>query len=151
MTDLLDRKALVLRGLPEKLSFGLRDRVRFGELDALNHVNNAVYFKWTENLRVHIMPIYQLSDFSEGDRHFVIREQSIEYFSPMFLFQEYVIAGRFTRIGNSSFDMEYEVHCEEKVTTRIMAKLVTMNADMTASRPVPDLARAKILEFDGIS
>ena len=151
MQDLLDRNALKALGLPEKFSFGLRDRVRFGELDALNHVNNAVYFKWTENLRVQIMPIYELSDFASTDRNFVIRAQAIEYFSPMFLFEEYVLVGRFTRVGNSSLDMAYEVHVGDRMSARITAQLVMMNADLTASQRVPDEARAKLLEFDGIS
>lgn len=151
MQELLDRAALVDLGIPEQFSFGLRDRVRFGELDALNHVNNTVYFRWTENLRVQILPIYQLSDFAGGDRNFVIRAQSIEYFYPMNLFDDYVIAGRFTRVGGSSLDMEYEVHSQGRVPTRIKAQLVMMNADLTASQRVPDLARAKLLEYDGIS
>lgn len=151
MQDLLRREGLIALGLPEKFSFGLRDRVRFGELDALNHVNNAVYFRWTENLRVQILPIYGLSDFEAGDRNFVIRAQTIEYFSPMFLFEDYVLAGRFTRVGNSSLDMEYEVYVGDRLPARITAQLVMMNAGLTASQRVPDAARAKILAFDGIS
>ncbi|MEO1561916.1 MAG: thioesterase family protein [Pseudomonadota bacterium] len=151
MQDLLNREALKTLGLPDGFSFGLRDRVRFGELDALNHVNNAVYFKWTENLRVQIMPIYELSDFESGDRNFVIRAQSIEYFTPMFLFEEYILAGRFTRVGNSSLEMEYEVYVGERMSARITAQLVMMNADLTASKRVPDAARAKLLELDGVS
>ncbi|MEM9716962.1 MAG: thioesterase family protein [Pseudomonadota bacterium] len=150
MQELLDRSALVALGVPDKFSYGLRDRVRFGELDALNHVNNTVYFRWTENLRVQILPIYGLSDFTDGDRNFVIRAQSIEYFYPMGLFDDYVIAGRFTRIGGSSLDMEYEVHSEGRVPTRIKAQLVMMNGDLTASQRVPDAARAKIKEIDGV-
>jgi len=151
MTDVLTRDELVALGLPDKHAFGIRDRVRWNELDALDHVNNAVYFGWTENLRVQILPLYGLADFSAGDRNFVIRAQSIEYFTPMFLFEDYVMAGRITRVGNSSLDMEYEVFVGERMPARMTAQLVMMNGDLTASTPVPEEARAKILAIDGVS
>ena len=36
----------------------MADRVRFGELDALNHVNNVVYLRWYETLRVLYLEAY---------------------------------------------------------------------------------------------
>ena len=39
-------------GLPAPRTLALADRVRYAELDPLNHVNNKSYFTWFETLRV---------------------------------------------------------------------------------------------------
>lgn len=150
MSELIDRQGLIALGLPEEFSFGIRDRVRFGELDALNHVNNTVYLRWTENLRVQMLPKYDLSDFAAGDRNFVIRAQAMEFFAPMFLHQEYVMGGRFTKVGNSSLEMAYAVYCDGQVPCRITAQLVMI--DVKSGRParVPDAARAILRDLDGV-
>ncbi|MEM9210112.1 MAG: thioesterase family protein [Pseudomonadota bacterium] len=150
MSDFLKRDDLVFAGLPAKFSFGIRDRVRFHEIDALNHVNNIAYLRWTENLRVNMLPHIGLGSFAGEKRNIVLRAQDIEYFAPMHLFDDYIVAARCSRIGNSSLDMEYEVHCKGVVTVRVTSQIVMVNAAMTASMRIPDEARAIILEIDGI-
>ena len=39
-------------GIDPVQPLAMADRVRFSELDVLNHVNNAVYMEWFERLRV---------------------------------------------------------------------------------------------------
>ena len=46
----LDKPALEKLGITG-WSFGMRDRVRFSELDPLNHVNNAAYLSWFETVQ----------------------------------------------------------------------------------------------------
>ena len=39
-------------GINPAKPLALRDKVRFSELDVLNHVNNARYIEWFERLRI---------------------------------------------------------------------------------------------------
>jgi len=48
----LDVAQLRASHIPEPWSYGIADRVRFGEIDVLGHVNNAAYLRWFENLRI---------------------------------------------------------------------------------------------------
>ena len=45
--------ALAAQGIPPHWRFGMADRVRFTEIDALNHANHTTYLRWFEMLRVH--------------------------------------------------------------------------------------------------
>ena len=49
MTDFLTPlsiETLRAAGIPDPWTYGQADRVRFYELDALNHVNNTAYLRW---------------------------------------------------------------------------------------------------------
>lgn len=48
----LDAATQTALGITPPAPLAMADRVRFSELDALNHVNNAVYMSWFERLRV---------------------------------------------------------------------------------------------------
>ena len=59
----LDIPTLRARGVPDVFNIGQADRVRFHELDVLNHVNNAVYLSWFESFRVAYMRDYGIANF----------------------------------------------------------------------------------------
>ena len=137
-------------------SFGLLDEVRFFELDALNHVNNTVCFRWAETLRLKALPLYGISDFSENAPKAVIRTQRAEYFAPLHLYQHYIIAFRHTRLGRSSFEHSYEIHLldEEgkslKKAISLEISMVLMAADMSASQALDATMRETIAKIDGL-
>ena len=83
-TDLRDA------GIPEPWAFGMADRVRFAELDALNHVNNAAYLSWFEALRVRYCAAYHVSDYRPEDPMIVIRDLSARYHAEMTLDEPYI-------------------------------------------------------------
>ncbi len=66
-------------GVPAPWTFGLRDKVRFYELDALNHVNNTPYLLWFETLRVRWFSDYGLSDYGPDDPTFVLKGVTCDY------------------------------------------------------------------------
>ena len=102
----LDRPDLEALGI-EGWAFGYADRVRFGELDALNHVNNVVFLRWFENLRVAYIQDYGFTNYSAGDPMMVVRRVTADYHAPMFQNESYVLTARTRTIKSSSFVMEY--------------------------------------------
>ena len=70
---ILDRDALAARGL--SAPFGWADSVRFGELDALGHVNNIVYLAWFETVRMRYLAARGLTAYRPEDPTFVLRRQ----------------------------------------------------------------------------
>ena len=54
--------------------FGLKDIVRFSELDPLNHVNNAAYLSWFETTRIEYIMHYGLTGMThtEADPQIVV-------------------------------------------------------------------------------
>ena len=90
-------------------AYGYRDRVRFHELDALNHVNNVVFLKWFETIRVAYVQDYGFTSYTPDDPMLVVRRVTCDFHAPMFLNEVYTVATRTSVLKPSSLVMEYAV------------------------------------------
>ena len=80
-------------GLPRVWPFAIADRVRFGEVDRLGHVNNAAYLTWYETARTAWIIEVGLSDWKmlrpmstpEAPDWIALYASSIASRSPIFL------------------------------------------------------------------
>jgi len=152
MTDYLTpltRPALEQLSIPAPWAYGIRDRVRFYELDALNHVNNTAYLRWFETLRIPYVRDYGLSDYGPDDPQLVLMSNSARYLAPMFLGDDYVVTGRTAGFRNSAFRMEYAVFRGDEMTCAGEAVVVVLSPDGSEKCPIPDAVRARFLERDG--
>ncbi|MXQ07895.1 acyl-CoA thioesterase [Alphaproteobacteria bacterium GH1-50] len=134
--DYLDGDALTAAGLPG-WPFGYRDRVRFHELDALNHVNNVIFLRWFETIRVAYVKAYGLTDYShtDSDPQLVVRHVSADYLSPMYQDENYLLTARTTLIKPSSFVMAYAVHVDGALRATGTAVVVSLEQDGRTRRP----------------
>ena len=130
----LDRATLAADGLPD-FAFGYRDRVRFHELDALNHVNNVVFLRWFETLRVEYVRRYGFSGYGTDDPMLVVRRVSADYLKPMFQNEIYTIAARTVTIRPSTFIMHYAVAVDGEVRATGDAVVVSLEQDGKTRRP----------------
>ena len=60
-------------GVPAPWTYGVKDRVRFGEIDALEHVNNTAYLRWFEQFRTLYFRDYGISDYGPDAPVLVLR------------------------------------------------------------------------------
>lgn len=134
--------------VPEPWTFGMRDRVRFGELDALNHVNNVAYMGWYETLRVLYLEHLGIYDLAGPDPKFVIKSASLDYFSEVHRGADYINVTRTVEMRNTSFTMEYATFVNGSITTTGRAVVVVLNAD-NSKRPLTDGLRAVFSNRDG--
>ena len=87
--------------------------VRFRDLDAMGHVNNAAYLTYFEIARTGYMRA--LGHAPEGERDpavlfpFILAEISCRYLSPARLGDRLAVALRTVRAGSKSFEFEYLV------------------------------------------
>ncbi len=145
----LDRPALEALGI-EGFAYGYADRVRFGELDALNHVNNAVYLRWFENIRVRYVQDYGLTRYgAPGDPQLVVRRVTADYFAPVLQNAEYVLTARTTLVKPSSFVMEYGLFVEGRRVASGEAVGVSLTSDGTARQPHKPEAIRAMVDRDG--
>ena len=145
--DTPDLEAMGIHGWP----YGYSDQVRFHELDPLNHVNNASYLSWFENIRVRYLQDYGLSSYGrhDDDPQVVVRQQSADYLAPMFQDERYVVTARTRLLKPSSLIMDYAVHSGGAVRATCSAVLVSLEQDGKARRPHKDVAIERILARDG--
>ncbi|MEO1796469.1 MAG: thioesterase family protein [Pseudomonadota bacterium] len=115
-------------GIPEPWSFGLSDRVRFGELDILAHVNNTAYLRWFENFRITYFQTYGIADYKGGEvPRIVLRQIGVDFLAEMTLGEGYIVTGRTASMRNTSFRMEYAVWADGGIRATGWAILVLLN------------------------
>lgn len=135
-------------GLPEPWTFGMADLVRFGEIDALNHVNNVAYLRWYETLRVHYLDHYNIYTLAGADPKLVVKSVSLDYHAELKRGAQYVNVTRSVEMRNTSWTMEYATFVEGKLTTTGTCVAVLLNAD-NSKRPLPEALRETLITRDG--
>lgn len=126
--------------------------VRFRDLDALGHVNNAVYFTYMEMARVAYFKHLGLIGESYPEPFFIIAEAACQFKAPIDLNTKLRVEARVSRLGNSSFDMDYILI--DGATERVMAtgRTVQVVFDYAAGRsvPLPEAWRQTLRDFEGL-
>ena len=145
---LLDTDTLADAGLGG-FSYGYRDRVRFYELDALNHVNNVVFLRWFETIRVAYFQDYGFSKYSPDDPMLVVRRATADFIAPAHQNDEYVVAARTRVIKPSSFVMAYAVASEGKLWATGDAVVVSVDRDGKTRRAHRPEAIESVVKKDG--
>ncbi|KPP89413.1 MAG: acyl-CoA thioester hydrolase [Rhodobacteraceae bacterium HLUCCA08] len=140
-------------GIPSDWNFGLADRVRFSELDALGHVNNAAYLSWFENVRLPYLAQARVTDYGPSAPRLVIAELGVRYLKEMLRGEVYVLTARTASYRNSSFQTDYAVFritdSTAELTCSSRAAIVLRSRDGTGKLPIPDAAIAHFTRVDG--
>jgi len=126
----------------------MADKVRFSELDALNHVNNVVYLEWFEALRVRYFRDYGISPYDGAGPRLVLRTQEAAYLKPMFLDDAYVVVARTAAFRRTSFRMDYAVYSDSLCATS-SAIVVQVSPDGQTKVPLTGAQREVFATRDG--
>ncbi|HEY8843661.1 MAG TPA: thioesterase family protein [Gaiellaceae bacterium] len=120
-----------------------REPVRFGDLDALGHVNNAVFLTYIESARVAFLldagAVTSLEDMS-----IIVARIEIDFRAPIRFGGEVEIAVRASRFGDKSFDLEYVLRVEGQVVAEAKSVLVGYDYAKRESVAIPDEWREKL-------
>lgn len=108
--------------------------VRFRDLDAMGHVNNALYFTYLEEARTRYwLELRGAESYAALD--FVVAHAACDYVSALVLGETVRVTVGLTRIGSRSFDLEYELL--ELDTARIVARGRTVQVMIDAETGKP--------------
>ena len=77
--------------------------IRFSDIDAVGHVNNAIYLTYFEVARFAYWK--EITDWNLRKDGVIVGRSEVNYLKPITLEDEIYCYVRTTRIGNSSFDM----------------------------------------------
>ena len=131
-------------------------QVRFRDIDAFGHVNNAVFFSYVELARIRY-----LIDVLEPDQPFerlplILARVELDYRSPILFGEEVVVETRVDRIGRTSFDMSHRMTEASggRLVGDVQSVLVTYDYAAARAMPVPDdwrrlLGQHERRSFDG--
>lgn len=116
--------------------------IRWGDMDALGHVNNIMYFRYFEQIRLEWYESMGFAALGETDEGMLIVDNHAEYLKPV-VYPAHVhihMAGHSP--GRSSFVSTYTITSGDILYTRGSSKIVWVNRTQGRSTPLPDSVRS---------
>ena len=110
--------------------------VRFADLDALGHVNHAVFITYMEHARTRWYGAY-LDGRPFNDEGFLIARVEIDYRKPIFLGDPVRVDLRCTHVGHSSFALAYRLIRDGDQVVLAEGQTVQVMFDIGTHRPKP--------------
>jgi acyl-CoA thioester hydrolase len=120
----------------EGFDFVHSERVRFKDVDAMGHVNNAVYLTYLEEARAAWM--LELGLASGHDFPIIIARAEIDFRSPARFGDEIEVGVRAGRFGTKSFDLEYELRAGGRTVAAGKTTCVAYDYERGETVAIPD-------------
>lgn len=110
--------------------------VRWGDLDALNHVNNTVYMRYIDEARA---LLYDRAGVPvPGDRVSLLVHMSSDFLKPMSYPATAIVRLIFTRVGRSSMEFGFEITTQETPDERyVRGKNIIVCTDAQTGQAIP--------------
>jgi len=131
-----------------------RIQVRFRDLDAMGHVNNAVYLTYFEMGRVAYLEHLAMDDSSKSyvERFpFVIAQVTVWYRSPAVLEDALEVRVRISKVRTKRFDFEYSIVSgrDHRLIAEGMSVQVGYDYETGSSASLPQELVDRIVELEG--
>ena len=119
---------------------------RWRDMDALGHLNHAIYLEYMETARVDVYTQLGFSGIRKDmDESTILGSMDVHYLSQVKHPASLDVGHRICRVGSKSFDFlaAIFIESEEKPVCSALFKMVAFNYDSNKAIPVPDLIREK--------
>ena len=120
------------------MKFNNKQYVRWDDLDAIGHVNNATYLTYAQEAR------FAWSAFIE----MVVARAEVDFIAPIYTGNIFLDVELWVHsIGTSSFGMTYEIKNDGELVSRIKSVQVTVSPETKKSRPLADTEREFLTKY----
>jgi acyl-CoA thioester hydrolase len=131
----------------DRFRFSTEMEVRWRDVDALGHVNNAVYLTYLEQARVRYFEEIGLGFGT--DAGMILAEITCTYRSPLSLSERVTVWMRVSEFRNSSFIVLYRIEGEDgRLAATARSVQVCYDYDASRAVPIPDEWRAAIAAYE---
>lgn len=124
--------------------------VAWGEMDALNHVNNVVYFRYFETARIdYFLQLSLMDDLQKTGIGPVLKETQCSYKIPVTFPDTLHVGSKICDMSDDRFTMEYSVYSQKlgKITTVGRAEVVMFNFKTNKKAHISDEIRSRVTEI----
>jgi len=131
-----------------------RVEVRFRDVDAFGHVNNAVIATYVEQARVtYLHDVAGIQATGPDGMPLILAHLAIDYEAPVYYGDQLAVESRVDWIGRTSLGMSHRVEHEADGRALAVASTVLVAFDYAADRPmpVPDAWRVAMAAHEGRS
>lgn len=122
--------------------------LRWVDVDSAGVVNNAVYLSLIEQARYAYFS--HLGLMNVDDVPFVLAEATLQFVKSGRLGMAVKVAVGTTKLGTTSFHMNYEVRAGEEVLCKAKAALVFVNEELQPT-PLPEVFRDIVAQFEELA
>ena len=120
------------------MRYQIKQYVRWDDLDAFGHVNNAVYLTYAQEARFAWSGILEM----------VVARAEVDFIAPIYDGDTFLdIELWVSAIGNSSFTMTYEIKLKGELVARVKTVQVTVDMSTKKSQPIGDEQRAFLTKY----
>jgi len=131
------------------MKFLSKQFVRWDDLDAMGHVNNAKYLTYAQEARF----LWATEEFSGAMREtslieMVVARAEIDFMEPIYEGGRFVdVEITIGKIGNSSFNMLFTIGDQGKIFAKVMTVQVAVSTETMKSRPLTDKEREFLTKY----
>ena len=130
----------------------IKMNIRFSDLDAMGHVNNAKYLTYLEEARIDYLNNMLCLSNENLDYQAVIAKVDINYLKQIRLGDKLEIYSRIFKLGNKSFDFEILVvinnNGEKIIVSSSITKMVGYNYKSQKTVILPDYFRKAVRNYE---
>ena len=130
--------------------FSLPVQIRFADLDALEHVNNAKYFTYMETARLQYFRAVMGWAGERSKLGVILARTTCDFKMPLTLEDTIKVYARTSRIGSKSFDFEFAIvrDADEMIAAEGTSVQVAYDYRKLVSVNVPDQWREIMLAYE---
>ena len=123
--------------------------IRWADLDAFGHVNNAAFLVFAQEARADFTWYSRIGDGQETlFADMVVARAELDFIEPIYsggVNLDVVI--QVARIGNSSFELTYEMSCGGTLCCKARTVQVTVDMTTKRSRPLNDSEKLLLTQY----
>ncbi|ORU90954.1 MAG: thioesterase [Cycloclasticus sp. symbiont of Poecilosclerida sp. N] len=124
-------------------------QVRWGDADALGHINNVQFVRYLESARVaYCDDVLDVSFKPAMMSGWILADMQCSYLQQVHYPAQLEIYTRIGKIGNKSATISADIYCEDEPVMRSQSIMVWFDYAQQKTVSVPDAVRAKIAAFE---
>ena len=125
------------------------ERIRFGDLDAMRHLNNVVFLRYFETARIGfirtLLPQHDPAHPEVTDLGFIFAECTIRYRSPVRFDELVEVHCSVGEVRRSAFEVRFDMRVGERRAAEGSGWLVGYDDRQERAAPLPDGVRATLV------
>ena len=119
--------------------FHHKTQTRWKDLDAFQHINNAVFLSYFEDARIALFDRWKLQPKGKS---LIVAKVVANYYKQLLHPSDFVIGQKVSRVGNSSFDIQSTMFNEkDEAISDAVITCVCFDFDSQTTQPVYDLIK----------
>lgn len=126
--------------------------VRWGDMDAFGHVNNAQYFRYLESGRIDYLEEVLKRDF-EAEETIIVADIQCAFIQQLHYPVTLEVATRVSRLGRTSIHLVSAIYRqgEEQAVATSKGVLVWFDVVRQRSTPIPAALRERVVDFERVA